>query len=237
MRTFGLLAWLMVPVLVGAYHYGPGQEKLKLDDVSRMLAEADPLAGRRSGRKPRRGTSRPWRSLPAGRVDEARRIRLQRAKVQMLDHQLPEASAALTELVDQLEADKAADPAAPGRCPDGPGQRPVLHDLADAARGAGRRRVGARDRGRPSDLPDPGRAGRGARRRRRRPSSIARTSRVPSGWPVWTSASSRASTSPSSARAARAASARSRARSRKEPQQGRAEAQGRPRRRRRASAR
>ncbi len=31
-----LLGWLMVPVVFGAYHYGPGQEKLRLDDVSRV---------------------------------------------------------------------------------------------------------------------------------------------------------------------------------------------------------
>ena len=48
--------------------------------------------------------------LPEGRADDARRIRLQRAKVQMLGHQLPEANAALRELVDQLQDDKAADP-------------------------------------------------------------------------------------------------------------------------------
>ena len=48
--------------------------------------------------------------LPEGRADDARRIRLQRAKVQMLGRQLPEANAALRELVDQLQDDKAADP-------------------------------------------------------------------------------------------------------------------------------
>ena len=48
--------------------------------------------------------------LPEGRVDDARRIRLQRAKVQMFGHQLPEANAALRELVDQMQDDKAADP-------------------------------------------------------------------------------------------------------------------------------
>ena len=109
MRAFGLLAWLMLPVLIGAYHYGPGQEKLKLDDVSRILAEADQLAGQEKWSQASSRYEQALASLPPGRVDEARRIRLQRAKVQMLDRQLPEASAALTELVDQLESDKGAD--------------------------------------------------------------------------------------------------------------------------------
>ena len=43
MRTLVLLGWLLVPVLFGAYHYGPGQEKLRLDDVAKVLAEADRL--------------------------------------------------------------------------------------------------------------------------------------------------------------------------------------------------
>jgi hypothetical protein len=111
MRTFGLLAWLMVPVLAGAYHYGPGQEKLKLDDVSQVLAEADRLAMQEKWSQASSRYEQALALLPPGRVDEARRVRLQRAKVQMLDHQLPEASAALVELVDQLESDKAADPA------------------------------------------------------------------------------------------------------------------------------
>ena len=110
MRTFGLLAWLMVPVLAGAYHYGPGQEKLQLDDVSRLLAEADGLAAQERWSDASSRYEQALALMPPGRLDETRRVRLQRAKVQMLDHQLPEASAALRELADQLEADKSADP-------------------------------------------------------------------------------------------------------------------------------
>ncbi len=110
MRTFALLAWLMVPVLIGAYHYGPGQEKLRLDDVSRLLANADRLADQEQWSKASAQYEQALVLLPPGRVAEARRIRLQRAKVQMFDRQLPEANAALKELVDQIEGDKTADP-------------------------------------------------------------------------------------------------------------------------------
>jgi hypothetical protein len=95
MRTMILLAWLMVPVLIGAYHYGPGQEKLRLDDVSRLLAEADRLAAEEQWSRASATYEKALALLPPGRVVEARRIRLQRAKVQMFDRQLPEASAAL----------------------------------------------------------------------------------------------------------------------------------------------
>jgi hypothetical protein len=105
-----LLAWLMVPVLIGAYHYGPGQEKLQLDNVSQILAEADRLTATEQWSQASARYEKALSMLPPGHLDEARKIRLERAKVQMFDRQLPEASAALKELVDQLEADERADP-------------------------------------------------------------------------------------------------------------------------------
>src|SRR6516165_5280165 len=106
MRTLVLLGWLMVPVLFGAYHYGPGQEKLRLDDVSRVLAEADRLAGAEDWQGASTKYEQALTMMPEGRVAESRRIRLERAKVQMLAAQLPEASVALQELVDQLQDDQ-----------------------------------------------------------------------------------------------------------------------------------
>jgi hypothetical protein len=110
MRTLVLLTWLMGPVLAGAYHYGPGQQKLQLDDVSQVLASADRLAAQEQWPEAASQYEKALQLLPSGRVDEMRRIQLQRAKVQMFAHQLPEASVTLKELVDQLEGDKAADP-------------------------------------------------------------------------------------------------------------------------------
>src|SRR5262245_32230972 len=110
MRTLVLLGWLMVPVLFGAYHYGPGQEKLRLDDVSRVLAEADRLAAGEQWQAASSRYEEALTRLPEGRAGDVRRIRLQRAKVQMLAHQLPEANATLRELIDQMQDDKTADP-------------------------------------------------------------------------------------------------------------------------------
>jgi len=110
MRTLVLLGWLMVPVVFGAYHYGPGQEKLRLDDVARVLAEADRLAAAEQWEAASSRYESALAMLPEGRADDARRIRLQRAKVQMWARQLPEAAAALRELVDQMQDDKSADP-------------------------------------------------------------------------------------------------------------------------------
>ena len=111
MRTLVLLGWLMVPVAFGAYHFGPGQERLRLDDAARALAEADRQAAAEQWQTALSKYDEAQALLPEGRVDAVRRIRLKRAKVQMFAHQLPEANAALSELVDQLQDDKTASPA------------------------------------------------------------------------------------------------------------------------------
>jgi hypothetical protein len=102
MRTLVLLGWLMVPVVFGAYHYGPGQEKLRLDDVSQVLAQADRLAAGDQWQAASSKYEEALTMLPEGRAGDARRIRLQRAKVQMLGNQLPEANTAL--LAEEAEA-------------------------------------------------------------------------------------------------------------------------------------
>jgi hypothetical protein len=101
----------MVPVVFGAYHYGPGQERLRLDDAARVLAAADRLADAQDWQAAVTKYDEAQAVLPPGREDTARRIRLKRAKVQMFAHQLPEATAALRELADQVQEDKTADPA------------------------------------------------------------------------------------------------------------------------------
>ncbi len=110
MRSLVLLAWLMVPVAFGAYHYGPGQEKMRLDDVGRTLKEADRLAAAEDWSGAIQKYDAALGLLPEGRAGEARRIKLQRAKIKMNARQLPEANVDLQELVDQLESDKTADP-------------------------------------------------------------------------------------------------------------------------------
>lgn len=110
MRTVLLIGWLMVPVVVAAWHYGPGQEKLRLDDVARVLAEADRLAASQEWAAAEEKYDEALKMLPGDRVAEARRIRLERAKVQMLAHKLPDAHADLQGLVEEMKDDPAADP-------------------------------------------------------------------------------------------------------------------------------
>jgi hypothetical protein len=110
MRMLVLVAWLMIPVGVLAYHYGPGQEKMRLDDVAGLLRDADRYAAAEDWVAAAQSYDDALRRLPADRVQESRRIRLERARAQMLAHTLPEAHADLNALVDELKQDGKSDP-------------------------------------------------------------------------------------------------------------------------------
>ena len=152
MRTLVLLGWLLVPVAFGAYHFGPGQERLRLDDTAAVLAEADRLAAAEDWQSAVAKYDAAQAMLPEGRVEEVRRVRLKRAKAQMFAHQLPEASAALQELVEQLQGDKTASAQLRDEAREAQAERPVLHHMAETARGTRRARVGTGYRKRAANL-------------------------------------------------------------------------------------
>ena len=109
MRTFLLLAWLIIPVGGAAYHYGPGQEKLRLDDVASTLDQADRQATEGDWQASARTYESALASIPVDRVGDARRARLERDKAWMNAGKLPEANSDLQGLVDELQADTKAD--------------------------------------------------------------------------------------------------------------------------------
>jgi hypothetical protein len=111
MRKLLVVIWLMVPVLVGAYHYGPGQEKLLLDDVAKLLRQADQHVAAEEWSQAISLYDDALNRLPGKYVAETRRLRLERAKAWMYDKKLPQAHDDLTSLVDELKSDAAADPA------------------------------------------------------------------------------------------------------------------------------
>jgi hypothetical protein len=110
MRTLFLAGWLLVPVGFGIWHYGPGQERVRLDDVAGLLARADRHAAAGEWAEAVELYDEALRQLPEGRVAEARRVRVERAKARLLAHQLPAAHADLKDLCAELQADPGADP-------------------------------------------------------------------------------------------------------------------------------
>ncbi len=110
MRLLLLVSWLMVPVLFGAYHYGPGQDRLRLDDVADQVAQAERHVAAEEWADAVEAYEEALRLLAPEQVAASRRLRLERDKAQMLAKQLPEANLDLKNLVDELRADKKAEP-------------------------------------------------------------------------------------------------------------------------------
>jgi len=110
MRILMLLVWLALPVLVGVYHLGPGQEQMVLDDAGRRMREAERHVADEQWEEAVASLEAALELLPPDRESVARKLRLERAKAQMLARKLPEAHQELKALVDELEADPAADP-------------------------------------------------------------------------------------------------------------------------------
>ena len=110
MRVYLLLGWLMIPVAVGAYHFGPGQHRLQLDQVSGLLRQADQHAQAERWQEAEANYEEALELLPPERVGQRRQVRLELAKTQMLVKKLPTAQQDLKQLVAEMEDDPAADP-------------------------------------------------------------------------------------------------------------------------------
>ena len=109
MRVLFVLIWLMLPVLVGVYHLGPGQEQLILDDAGKQIRAASDHVAAEQWKDAVASFDSALELLPDDRVDEARRLRIEKAKARMMAHQLPVAHQELKALVEELQADASAD--------------------------------------------------------------------------------------------------------------------------------
>jgi hypothetical protein len=123
MKKAVLIAWLLLPAVAAAYHYGPGQEALSLDDAGAAIARgraASALARTTAAKDGDAAAREHWATadeafgealtlLPKDRVAETRAVILERAKAQMQTSQLPEARRTLETLVEELARDKQTD--------------------------------------------------------------------------------------------------------------------------------
>lgn len=116
--------WLTLPVAAYAYHMGPGQEHMRLDEVAALIESADfhvAEAERIAAIDGDEADVEEWTSaeadyaealdlMPAGRVPEIRRLKLERAKAQMFISKLPIANGTLAGMVTELQDDPTAHP-------------------------------------------------------------------------------------------------------------------------------
>ena len=108
MRQVLIVVWLMLQLFGAAYHFGPGQRRLALDEATGLAAEADRLAAAGQWQQAFEKYNQALSRLPEGQQELERRIRLARAKVQMMISQLPAAHDALQVLVDELAGEQGA---------------------------------------------------------------------------------------------------------------------------------
>lgn len=107
MRIMLLLCWGLVPLFLGAYHYGPGQAQLKLDDVDRRIKAAQSAEEQGDWNRAVALYNAALPMVPADNVKESQKIRLERDKAMMFNGQLPDAYLDLQALLGELqEADK-----------------------------------------------------------------------------------------------------------------------------------
>ena len=110
-RILLLTGWLLLGVAGAVAHLvGPGVERQKMDLVAKHVRAAENAAAAGEYAAAVEAYNEALKALPEGRTAEGRQIRVERAKAQMLAHQLPDAHADLKLLVDDLAADPTADP-------------------------------------------------------------------------------------------------------------------------------
>jgi len=119
MRKLLLVVWCLLPAGALAYHYGPGQDALRVDRAADLVRTAAAAADRACAVAAESGddAARPhWAEtekaygealelLPAGRLHEIRSARLERAKARMFLRELPASRSELESLVEEIASD------------------------------------------------------------------------------------------------------------------------------------
>lgn len=101
--------WALMPLAAWAYHEGPGQDRMRLDDVDGLVREAYAEACDERWGEAVESYSEALAALPADQTELAHRIRLERAKAMLQDSGLPQAREQLGDLVDELQSDEPVD--------------------------------------------------------------------------------------------------------------------------------
>lgn len=110
-RILLMTGWLLVGGAAAVAHwFGPGVDGRKLDRAAMFVRAAQVAADKGDFATAAEEYAAAIQALPEGRTADARRLRVERAKAQMLASQLPDAHGDLRVLVDEIAADPAADP-------------------------------------------------------------------------------------------------------------------------------
>ena len=120
MRKILILFWLLVPVAMAAYHYGPGQQQMTIDEVASTLGDAEELIAegealvksddqRLANEKFAEAIEKfddAIQNLPKEKEREIQVIRLAKAKALFASQKNPTARTELESLLDELTGEK-----------------------------------------------------------------------------------------------------------------------------------
>lgn len=110
MRKFLSALWLLVPVAIISWHYGPGQDSLSRDQAARFISNARLAETSKDWKSARDYYRQAMDALPAGDTDVRLAVQLSAAKTRMYLGELPEGMEQVDALLDealQTSANKA----------------------------------------------------------------------------------------------------------------------------------
>ena len=99
--------WLLTPIGLLAYHYGPGQTNIARDAAASQLALAGSYELKEDWRQAMSAYTDALTKIPASDRDTRWQVRLAQAKARMQTGELPEAISDLESLLSEMEKEKA----------------------------------------------------------------------------------------------------------------------------------
>src|SRR5688572_26325433 len=106
-KTALFCLWLLVPVILLAYHYGPGQSRLALDRAASKIAEARALEAKEDWRAALQAWGEALAATPPEQTGPRLRLRLAQAHARMYTGELPEAIQDMESLMTEAQRDRA----------------------------------------------------------------------------------------------------------------------------------
>lgn len=106
-KTLLISVWLLIPVILLAYHYGPGQSRLAMDRAARKIAEARALEAEQNWEAAAQVWGEALAATPQEKTGPRLQLRLAQARVRMYTGELPEAIEDMETLLTEARRDRA----------------------------------------------------------------------------------------------------------------------------------
>jgi hypothetical protein len=110
MRVLFLVLWLLLPIGLLAYHLGPGQSKMQMDEAALLLRQAENELAAQNYTQASLSYGKALELLPESEKNVIHATRLARAQTQMNAAELGIARTDLETLLDELTDDPESDP-------------------------------------------------------------------------------------------------------------------------------